>query len=166
MLRIMKRIIGETSNRIKMLYFYLANHVTVYARTQRFVKANGNRLESFSFFSLDFSKADDLHKRKKTKFFTQHSFPTSLSVRYSCSKFFARIKFITFVKKTTWKSRNQATRPYCVYVYRDSLSRSILRCMYAYSTLRGIDISEKNGWETLVKLDTCLEGYCIEPLSI
>lgn len=80
MLRIMKRIIGETSNRIKMLYFYLANHVTVYARTQRFVKANGNRLESFSFFSLDFSKADDLHKRKKTKFFTQHSFPTSLSV--------------------------------------------------------------------------------------
>lgn len=52
MLRIMKRIIGETSNRIKMLYFYLANHVTVYARTQRFVKANGNRLESFSFFSL------------------------------------------------------------------------------------------------------------------
>lgn len=136
--------------------------MTVYARTQRFVKANGSRLESFSFFSLDFSKADDLHKRKKTKFFTQHSFPTSLSMRHSRPKFFARIKFITFVKKTTRKSRNQATRPYCV----DSLSRSILRCIYAYSTLRGIDISEKNGWEMLVKLDTCLEGYCIEPLSI
>lgn len=134
--RIMKRIICETSNRIKTFYF-LAKHVTVYARTC-FIKANESRLESFSFFSLDFSKADDLHERKKTKFFIQHSFPTSM--HYSRPKFFARIKFITFVKKTTRK--NQAPRPYCVYVYcRNRLSRWILRYISAYSTLRDIDIS-------------------------
>lgn len=94
--------------------------MTVYARTQRFVKANGSRLESFSFFSLDFSKADDLHKRKKTKFFTQHSFPTSLSMRHSRPKFFARIKFITFVKKTTRKSHGIKRRVHiALIVYLD-----------------------------------------------
>lgn len=112
----------------------------MYART-RFIKVNGSRLESFSFFSLDFSKANDLHERKKTKFFTQHPFPTSLSVHYSRPKFFARIKFITeFVKKTTRKNRNRASiLPLCLLSRR--LSRSILRCIYAYSTLRDIDIS-------------------------